>query len=225
MIQSSMGVHKLDIRYGDRNTLPYYNGILNAAIFSDAAVYAAITAGSVYSVNTSGLLVPGILATAGANGGTVPFYGWSGLDINNYPDVQRDAGMPAFGTTPVPAPGGYPAGTNGFPFHGVPVTATAALATGPFATISHRFAGELSTTEFNTAGSYPVGAPLTCVAADAAATSVIKATRGKLMPLALASDTVVGYVAPAGKFYGPEGYYCLAFYPAFVLGTTVPANF
>lgn len=221
MIQSSMGAHKLDVRYGDRNTLPYYNGILDGSLFSDAGVYAAITAGSVYSLSTSGLLVPGVLVAAGATGGNIPFYGWSGLDANNYPDVQRDAGMPAFGSTPAPAPG-YPSGTNGFPFHGVP---TSTSNVGAFATITHRFAGELSTTEFNTAVAYPVGAALTCVAASAAATPAIKATRGKLMPLALATDTIVGYVAPAGKFLGPEGHYTLAFYPAFVQGTTIPANF
>jgi hypothetical protein len=218
MIQSSMGAHKLDVRYGDRNTLPYYNGILNSALLSDADVVAAICAGAVYSINTSGLLVPGVLAAAGANGGTQPFYGWSGLDANNYPDVKRTAGMPGFLDKPQPAPGGYPSGTNGFPFHGVP---TSAGLVGAFATIAHTFAGELSSTEFNTGASYTVGAPLTCVAAD----SVNKTLRGKLRPVAAATDTIVGYVAPAGKFLSPEGYNTLAFYPAFVLGTTVPASF
>jgi hypothetical protein len=222
MIQSSMGAHQLDVRYGDRNTLPYYNGILNSALLSDADVVAAICAGTVMSLTTGGLLVPGILATAAADGGVQPFYAWSGLDANNYPDVRRTAGMPGFLDKPVPAPGGYPAGTNGFPFHGVPLSAGLV---GGFATIAHTFAGELSTTEFNTAVAYPVGAALTCVAADAAATPAIKQTRGKLMPVAAATDTIVGYVAPAGKFLNPQGYSVLAFYPAFVKGTTVPANF
>lgn len=218
MIQSSMGAHKLDVRYGDRNTLPYYNGILNSALLSDADVVTAICAGSVYSITTGGLLVPGILATAGATGGTIPFYGVSGLDANNYPDVQRSAGMPGFLDKPVPAPGGYPSGTNGFPFHGVP---TSAGLVGAFATIAHTFSGELSTTEFDATASYPIGAPLTAVAAD----SVSKTIRGKIRPLDAATDTIVGYVAPAGKFLGPEGYNTLAFYPAFVQGTTVPADF
>ena len=213
-----MGAHQLDVRYGDRNTLPYYNGILNSALLSDADVVAAICAGTVMSLTTGGLLVPGILATAGATGGVQPFYAWSGLDANNYPDVRRTAGMPGFLDKPVPAPGGYPSGTNGFPFHGVPVSAGL---TGAFATIAHTFAGELSTTEFDTTASYAVGAALTCVAAD----SVSKTIRGKIRPLNAATDTIVGYVAPAGKFLNPQGYTVLAFYPAFVLGTTVPADF
>lgn len=218
MIQSSMGAHKLDVRYGDRNTLPYYNGILNSALLTDADVVAAICAGSVYSITTGGLLVPGILAAAGATGGTIPFYGWSGLDENNYPDVQRTAGMPGFLDKPVPAPGGYPAGTNGFPFQGVPLSAGLV---GAFATIAHVFAGELSTTEFDADVSYAIGAPLTCVAADSSS----KTIRGKIRPLNAATDTIIGYVAPAGKFLGPEGYNTLAFYPGFVQGTTVPADF
>lgn len=221
MIQSSMGAHILDVRYGDRNTLPYYNGILDSSLLTDADVVTAITAGSVYSLSTAGKLVPGLKVAADAAAGNIPFYGWSGLDANNYPDVQRTAGMPGFLDKPAPAPGGYPSGTNGFPFHGVP---TSAGLVGGFVTIAHTFAGELSTTEFNTAASYAVGAALTCVSA-VSATPADKVLRGKLRPQAAATDTIVGYVAPAGKFLSPMGYWTLAFYPAFVQGTTLPANF
>jgi hypothetical protein len=222
-IQSSMGAHKLDVRYGNWSSLPFYNGILSYAYISDAAVVAlgagnCITAGKVYSLTTGGLLTPGILATAGANGGTMPLFGLSGLDANNYPDVQRDRGMPSFGNKPNPAPGGN--GGTGFPFHGVP------LSTGPvgsFATIRHNMAGELSTTEFDTAAAYVVGEPLTAVAATAPGAATVLS--GKLRPLNAATDTIVGYVAPAGKFTGPEGYSVLAFIPAFVQGTTVAADF
>lgn len=222
-LQTSMGKHKLDIRYGDRNSAPYYNGVLLPTLLSDEDIVAAITAGSVYSLTTAGYLVPGILETAGTGGGESPFYGISGLDENNYPDVKRDPGMPGFfGDKPNPAPG-YGPGTSGFPFHGVPTVGnSAATPVGSFATITHRFAGELSTTEFDTSATYTVGQPLTCV--SAAATGTQKRNRGKIRPLAASTDTIIGYVAPAGKFIGPEGYWTLAFYPAFVKGTTVPTS-
>lgn len=221
MIQSSMGAHILDVRYGDRNTLPYYNGILLSTLLSDADVVIAITAGSVYSVTTGGFLVPGMLPTAGATSGNMPYYGWSGLDANNYPDVQRTAGMPGFFDNPVPAPGGYPAGTNGFPFQGVPISAGLV---GGFVTVGPGFRGELSTTEFNTAASYPIGAPLTCVS-NASSSAADKQLRGKLRPLAAGTDTIIGFVAPAAKYLSPMGYNTLAFYPNFVQGTTLPANY
>jgi hypothetical protein len=224
MITGSMGAHQLDVRYGNWSTLPFYNGILSYAYLTTANVVTATaavacTAGKVYSLTTGGLLVPGILATAGANGGPIPFFGLSGLDANNYPDVQRDRGMPSFGTKPNPAPGG--GGGTGFPFHGVP------LSTGPvgsFATIRHNAAAELSTTEFDSAAAYVVGAPLTAVAASTASTTAISQS-GKLVNVGAATDVIIGYVAPAGKFTNPQGVACLAFTPAFVAGTTVVANF
>lgn len=306
-IQSSMGAHKLDVRYGDRNMLPYYNGILNPALFADALAVAAITAGSVYSITTAGLLVPGLVNAASPStvGGVIPFYGWSGLDTNNYPDVLRTRGMPNFGNTPNPAPGGiafipattqvilnaggtavlsvsvpngginyitaptvsftapasgtitatatvvngvvtaivigtntavYTAGTvvvatltggsnlatGPFPFQGVPVNNTG-IPAGPFATIQHKMSGELSTTEFNTAAVYPIGAPLTAVRAYAAGSGT--GLSGKLRPIALTTDIIVGYVAPAGSFMGVEGYPVLAFTPSFGVGSTAPADF
>ncbi len=306
-IQSSMGAHKLDVRYGDRNTIPYYNGILNPALFADALAFAAITAGSVYSLTTAGFLVPGLVnaSTPSTVGGVIPYFGWSGLDVNNYPDSLRTRGMPNFGNTPNPAPGGiafipattqvvlnaggtavlsvtvtngglnyisaptvaftapasgtitatatvvngvvtaitigtntavYTAGTvvvatltggsnlssGPFPFQGVPVNNTG-IPAGPFATIQHKMAGELSTTEFNTAAAYAPGAALTAVRAYAAGSGT--GLSGKLRPVAAGTDIIVGYVAPAGSFMGVEGYPVLAFTPAFVPGSTAPADF
>lgn len=203
-IQSSMGQYKLDVRYGDRNSLPYYNGVLLSTLLADADALAAVTAGRVFSLTTGGFLVPGILTTAGATGGVVPLYSWSGMDENNYPDVKRDRGMPSFN------------GTAGSPFYGIPAGAGSV---GGFVCIQHIAAAELSTTQFDTAATYTPGMALTCVIASASADKTI---RGVLRPREQISDTIVGYVAAAGKFTGPEGYSTLAFTPAFVAGTTVP---
>jgi hypothetical protein len=214
-IQTSMGANKLDVRYGDRNTLPYYNGIpavttAGGAGLTDAAVTSAgaanvYTAGKVYSVTSAGFLVPGIIATSTVNGSPIPFYSLSGLDINNYPDVQRDRGMPAILDKATDA------------FYGIP---TSTVGVGVFATIRHNAAVELSTTAFKTSDSYAAGDALTAVSAIAATA----ADRGKLKKVAAGTDVIVGYVAPAGKYTGPEGYSTLAFTPAFVAGTTVSAT-
>lgn len=215
-IPSSMGAHQLDVRYGDRNTLPYYNGILAPAILNDVTLRSGlVNAGRVMSLTTSTRLVPGILAVAGAAGGPVPFYAWSGYDNNNYPDVYRTRGMPGMGV-------GQPAeGSPGAPgFYGIPTgTITDPLA-GVFATIAHVFGGELSTTEFNTVSVYTPGQLLTAVSAAAVGADLLN--RGKLRPVALATDVIVGSVAPAGSFTNAAGYPCLAFYPEFIPGTTVP---
>ena len=215
-IQSSMGRYKLDVRYGDRNTLPYFNGILNCALLTDADVVAAITAGRAFSLTTGQKLVPGIVAVAGANGGPIPLFSWSGLDINNYPDSSRERGMPGY----------YDLPAGGSPFYGIP---TSAGIVGGFACIQHIAAAELSTTQFDTSAgtSYVPGQALTAVAATATGTGGVtgtlnKTVRGILRPVELATDVIVGYVAPAAKFVGPEGYDTLAFTPAFVPGTTAP---
>jgi len=215
VLQSSMGRYKLDIRYGDRNTIPYYNGILDGALLTDADVVDAITAGRAFSLTTAQKLVPGILAAAGAGGGNQPFFSWSGLDINNYPDSARDRGMPGYFGKPAGGAGGPGAPGWG----GIPVSSELV---GPFATIQWQMAGELSTSvggfDQSAGAVYAVGAPLTAVAADSAE----KANRGLIRPVELATDTVIGYVAPAGVFTGAEGYKTLAFVPHFTQGTTVP---
>lgn len=222
VLQTSMGQYKLDVRYGDRNSLPYYNGILDGSLLSDTDILAAITAGRVYSLTSANKLVPGILATLAAGGGPVPLYGWSGLDANNYPDTQRDRGMPGFRDKPAGGVGG-PQSPG---FYGIPVTNDLV---GGFATIQHVAAAELSTTQFDqsSGATYAVGAPLTAIAADAAGAGGVtgvegKTVRGLLRPIENATDVVVGYVAPAASFAGPEGYQTLAFLPAYVPGTTVP---
>jgi len=278
-IQSSMGAAKLDVRYGDRSALPYYNG----ALLGTAEV-SSCRAGRVYSLTTGGFLVPGLVATNGATGGQMPFFGLSGLDSNNYPDVQRDRGMPgnsdlgftatatvtAAGNTitgsTIVYPGWYPDGTapavtivcvGGGSATAVAVltlgrvtaltitptgtitSATATIAapssignawsspklnginiqsalTGTFATLRHNAAVELSTTEFDTTLSYAVGAPLTALSVGAAA-----GAKGKIRTLVTAAtDIIIGHVAPAGVYVGPEGYSTLAFTPAFVLNGT-----
>ncbi len=216
-IPSSMGVHQLDVRYGDRNTLPYYNGIVATAILSNASLrIGLLDAGRVMSLTTATRLTPGILATAGSSGGPVPFYAWSGYDNNNYPDVYRTRGMPGMGV-------GQPAeGSPGAPgFYGIPTGAITDPLAGVFATIAHVFGGELSSTEFDTGATYTPGQLLTAVSATASTVELLN--RGKLRPQALATDVVVGIVAPAGKFTNAAGYPCLAFYPTYVAGTTVPA--
>lgn len=224
VIQSSMGSHKLDVRYGDRNTLPYYNGILLSTLLTDAAVLSAICAGRAYSVTNGKFLVPGILATVGAAGGPQPYFGVSGLDSNNYPDSSRTAGMPGYYDKPAAGIGAP--GSPGWP--GIPVSAGLV---GGFATIQHIAAAELSTTEFDTsttpASIYLPGTALTAVSASATGTGGVsgltnKSARGLLRTRENTTDVIVGYVAPAGYFIGPEGYATLAFTPAYVAGTTVP---
>jgi len=224
VLQSSMGQYKLDVRYGDRNSLPYYNGILNSALLTDTDIVASITAGRVMSLTTGRLLVPGILTAAGANGGPIPYYAWSGLDINNYPDISRTRGMPGFYDKPAGGVGG-PASPG---FYGIPVSAGLV---GGFVTIQHIAAAELSTTAYDqTLGAaYAPGDPLTAVSAAATGVGGVtghegKTVRGILRPLEAATDVIVGYVAPAGTYVGPEGYNTLAFTPAFVIGAgaTVP---
>lgn len=278
-IQSSMGAHKLDVRYGDRSALPYYNGTL----LSTAEV-ASCNAGRVYSLTTAGLLVPGILAAAGAAGGVLPLFGLSGLDLNNYPDTQRDRGMPGYSdlgftatatatlaagavtAITVATPGWYSNGvapTVTITGDGANATAVAVLTlgrvtsivvtapgtgyttatvtlsppsignvasapgfngigvqsalTGPFATIQHNAAAELSTTEFDTSLTYVPGTPLTALSATGAAAGL----KGRIRTGTAGTNPIVGYVAPAGVFTGPEGYPTLAFTPAYVAGATV----
>jgi len=274
-----MGAAKLDVRYGDRSTLPYFNGTL----LSTAEV-ASCRAGRVYSLTTGGFLVPGILAVAGATGGQIPFFGLSGLDANNYPDVQRDRGMPGYSdlgftaTATVTAAGNTITGSTivypGWYSDGVApavtitcvgggsATAVAVLAfgrvasltitptgtitsataviaapaaignawsspkmngpavqsalTGMFATIRHNLSGELSTTEFDTAGSYAVGAALTALSATGAAAGL----KGRIK-VATGNNLIIGHVAPAGVYTGPEGFSTLAFTPAFVVPASV----
>jgi hypothetical protein len=219
VIQSSMGAHQLDVRYGDRNTLPYYNGVVSQTLLDDVDLLVGlITAGRVMSLNTSKRLVVGVQVASDATGSQVPFYAWSGYDTNNYPDVYRTTGMPNVGELPV---GGL--GAPGSPgFWGVPVASGPGSTADVFATIQHIAAAELSTTEFDTTASYVPGQALTCV--STAATGADKLNRGKLRPLENATDIVVARVAPAGSFTNAAGYPCLAFTPAYVVGTTIPTT-
>lgn len=213
VLQTSMGQNKLDVRFGDRNTLPYYVGILDSALLSDDDIVAAITAGRVMSLTTGTKLVPGILATAAAGGGNYPYYAWSGLDKNNSPDVERTRGMHGY----LDKPTGGVGGPQSPGFFGIP---TSSDLVGPFGTIQMDNSLELSSTAFDTSAgaTYNPGDPLTAVAADSAE----KANRGLLRPVELATDVIVGRVAPAARFTGPEGFDHLAFRPDFVAGTTVP---
>jgi hypothetical protein len=174
VIQSSMGAHQLDVRYGDRNTLPYYNGVVSQTLLDDVDLLVGlITAGRVMSLNTSKRLVVGVQVASDATGSQVPFYAWSGYDTNNYPDVYRTTGMPNVGELPV---GGL--GAPGSPgFWGVPVASGPGSTADVFATIQHIAAAELSTTEFDTTASYVPGQALTCV--STAATGADKLSAGK----------------------------------------------
>ncbi len=149
-ILTSMGAHRLDVRYGDRNSLVYYNGIISTTVLADNGAtgsYNAVVAGRVMSLTTGQVLVPGLLVTAGTTGSNMPFFAWSGLDANNYPDTLRTRGMPAYSN--------LPAGGN--TFAGIPAL-TAGTSSGPFATVSWRSAVEFSTTEFDSTLTYTVGA-------------------------------------------------------------------
>jgi len=219
VLVSSMGAHQLDVRYGDRNTLPYYNGTIAQTLLNDVDLRVGlITAGRVMSINNASRLVVGIQATSDVLGGPIPFYAWSGYDDNNYADVYRERGMPNVADRPAGGLGGP--GAPGF--WGIPASAAGVSTADVFATIQHIAAAELSTTEFDTAAVYTAGQPLTAV--SVAATGANKLNRGKLRPVAAATDVIVGYVAPAGKFTGALGYPVLAFTPAYVAGTTVPAT-
>lgn len=79
-----MGAHKLEVLKGDRNSIVDETGILAATANANGAV----VAGRVMTHDGSGNLVPGLALSK------MPFFAWSGLDANNYPDVQRDRGMP-----------------------------------------------------------------------------------------------------------------------------------
>lgn len=219
VLQSSMGAHQLDVRYGNRNDIPYYNGTVSQTLLDDTdLLIGLITAGRVMSLSSAQRLVVGIQTATDASGGPIPYFAWSGYDQNNYPDVYRTRGMPNVGQLPT---GGL--GAPGAPgFWGVPVAAAPGSTADVFATIQHNMAGELATTEFDTTASYVPGAPLTCV--SALATAGEKLNRGKLRNIAAATNIVVGYVAPAGKYTGPLGYPMLAFIPAYVSGTTVPTT-
>ncbi len=86
-----------------------------------------------------------------------------------------------------------------------------------FGVIAWKAAVELSTTEFKS-GTYSIGDALSAmsvVATDPAHAGLLTAANGT-------TDVIVGYVSPRGKYTGPDGYSTLAFYPAFVDGTTVP---
>jgi len=238
VLQSSMGQFKLDVRYGDRNTLPYYNGALDSGLIGRVNVADEATAGKVYTIATNGSLTVGI-----TNQGQVPYYGWSGLDVNNAPDVQRDRGMPGFLDKPADetVDGDSIEGIGGPGSPGWPGIANRGIGdnvAGGFATIQHIAAAELSTTAFamdNTQnsfnagvgttgvaiGDYTPGTLLTAVATGSGATSTdTPAAVGLLVPQQAATDTVVGIVSPAAVFMGPEGFLTLAFTPTFTAGTT-----
>lgn len=235
VLQSSMGQFKLDVRYGDRNTLPYYNGVLDSGLLGRTGVATEATAGKVYTLATNGALTVGLTSQ-----GQVPYFGWSGLDANNYPDSLRNRGMPSYLDKPADS-GDYEGigGPGSYGWPGIPNRAITANGAGSFATIQHIASAELSTTAFAlddsdnafnalvgvtsvVIGDYTPGTALTAIATGqgGAATDVAAAV-GLLLPVQAATDYVVGYVAPAGVFMGPEGYATLAFTPAYVAGTTV----
>jgi hypothetical protein len=220
-ILSSMGAHKLDVRYGDRNSLVYYNGIILSTVMANATAAQSVVAGRVMSVTTGGVLTPGLLqaATPGATGGQQPYFLINGLDINTYPDSTRTRGMPGQGA--FPAAGTYLGGdAGGQPFYGIPLNNPTTAPQGVFATIGWKSAVELSTTEFDTSRTYTPGMALTCL--SVAATD--QTLRGRVRDITGATDVVIGFVAPAGV-YNVAGYPTLAFYPTFLglaAGNTVP---
>ena len=88
-IPTSMGIHKLEVSKGDRNSLVDWTATLDQ---TDPVNVADSCAGRVMTLNSSGNFVPGVTV------GAMPYYAWSGTDINNYPDVERDRGMADAGT-------------------------------------------------------------------------------------------------------------------------------
>lgn len=85
-----------------------------------------------------------------------------------------------------------------------------------FATLSAFAAVEAVSTEFVSGDTFTVGLPLTALATTAAAGS-----RGLLGVVTVATQPIVGYVAPAGKYTDVDGNAVVAFYPAYVAGSTV----
>lgn len=232
VLQSSMGANKLDVRYGDRNTLPYYNGVLDIALLNRSDVATIATAGKVMTLTTARRLTDGV-----TDQGQIPYYSWSGLDENNYPDVRRDRGMPGYLDKPedVTQDGvSYEGiGAPGSPqWPGIPNSAEDDPIAGGWATIQHVAAAELSSTAFITDTtalgggiqvSYAPGTALTACAfqngAGPTATDDVSSV-GQICPVQAATDVVIGYVAPAGVLLGPEGYPHIAFTPAYIAGTT-----
>lgn len=93
-IQTSMGANKLEIRKGSRQD------VLDLVVPLDPLANAAdVAAGRVFSLTAGGLLTPGL--TLGSNQYTsrLPFFGLTGLDVNNLPDLTRTRGMPLGGTS------------------------------------------------------------------------------------------------------------------------------
>lgn len=236
VLQSSMGKFKLDVRYGDRNALPYYNGALASDLLGRTGIATEATAGKVYTRQTNGALTVGL-----TDEGTVPYFGVSGMDANNYPDTQRDRGMPAYLNLPTDGIGAP--GSPGWP--NIALRAVTDNPAGGFATIQHFAAAELSTTAFVldddnddsayafkgligsvnavTSASYTPGTALTALATGAGGVAAASGNSvGLLCPVQAATDVIVGYVT-APIFTGPEGYYTLAFSPTYVAGTTVAA--
>ncbi len=88
MIQTSMGLHKLEVRKGDRNSIIDYT----APLLNTANNVLASVAGRCMSLNgATGKLEAGLAL------GRLVFFAWSGTDLNNAPDVTRDRGMPYSG--------------------------------------------------------------------------------------------------------------------------------
>ncbi len=251
MLQSSMGNFKLDVRFGDRNSLPYYVGTLDRALLARADVGSIMHAGKVVTLRDSNRgITPGITSDTAV---PMPYYALSGMDINNYPDVQRNRGMPGYLNLPTDTAINAPAaaqtaegiggpGSPGWP--GIPNTAAAyngEAVAGGFGTIQMAPSLELSTTAFAfdstdnafysligltgiaTTAAYAPGTALTalCYANVTPAVTSQVASVGLLIPVQNPTDVVVGRVAPAGVFVGPEGYLTLAFKPEFAAGTTI----
>ena len=198
-IPTSMGAHKLEVRKGSRTDIIDWTGILDPS--------ETINAGMVCSINpASGRLVAGLIAAGAAN--QCPLFAWSGTDANNYPDVRRDGVLSgALGSQTRSNPSG--GGGYAMPYAGE----------ARFGTIAWRAAVELSTTAFDTAVTYAVGQPLTCIANG-------NAGAGTIRPLeTAASDIIVARVAPAGAYVSPDGYNTLAIYPVLeqaAAGATLP---
>lgn len=200
-IPTSMGGKKLEVRKGDRNTLVDFTGQLGSGVLIDA--------GSVCSINPlTGKLRAGLDAADALN--QLPLFAWSGTDVNNAPDVVRDGllsgALNAQTRSNITGGNGY-----AMPYAGE----------ARFGTIAGKSAVELSTTAFDSSKSYAPGQPLTCVATGNANAGVI---RDLATP---ATDIIIGRVAPAGKFTGPDGYATLAFYPGLELlraGNTLPTS-
>lgn len=206
-ILTSMGANKLELRQGDIHNTP--NGVapLDATVLANAGgELAAVVAGAVMSKTTAGRLVPGILAAPAAGGSPLPLFLMFGHDANTAPAVVRDRGMPANGALPA----------AGNPFWGINASAIGSES-GPYSYLIGGSGVEITTTRFNTAGTYNVGDPVTAVSAAAAAV----ADRGIIRPLAAATDVVVGVVT--GRFTSPDGYDTLALMLVFERGTTVAA--